>query len=148
MFQPHAILHPTDYSDCARYAFDVAVDLARHHAAHLIVLHVADSLGPELVSFGEASSVLQPAGRLKRLRDELEGLKPPPGTNLDIEYRLAEGDPGEAIPRMAREQKCDLIVMGTYGRTALSRLLGGSVTQKVFRLASCAVCTIRMPVHP
>ena len=146
MFQPHLILHPTDYSECARYAFGVAVDLARHHGARLIVLHVADALGPEGgVSFGEAATELQPSGHLRHLLEELHRVKPPEDAGLALDYRLAEGDPGTAIARLAREQHCDLIVMGTYGRSALSHLISGSVTQKVFRLASCAVLTIRMP---
>jgi nucleotide-binding universal stress UspA family protein len=145
MFQPHVILHPTDYSDCAGYAFDVAVDLARHHGARLLVLHVAASLGPEAVSYGEAASERQPVSHLHHLEAELRALKPPPGAEVEVEYRLAEGDPATTIARIARERHCDLIVMGTYGRSALSHLLSGSVTAGVFRRAPCAVCAVRMP---
>ena len=76
MFQPHVLLHPTDYSECSRYAFDVAVDLSRHHGARLIVLHVADTLGPETVSHGEAVSERQPVAHRHRLEEELHRLVP------------------------------------------------------------------------
>jgi nucleotide-binding universal stress UspA family protein len=147
MFTPHVILHPTDYSESARYALGVAVDLARHHGARLIVLHVADTLGPETgLTFGEAEGELQPAGHLRHLQEELHRVKPRDGADLAIDYRLADGDPGTTIARIAREEHCDLIVLGTHGRSALSHLLSGSVTQKVLRLATCAVLTVRMPI--
>jgi nucleotide-binding universal stress UspA family protein len=145
MFQPHVVLHPTDYSDCAHYAFEVAVDLARHHGARLLVLHVAETLGPEIVSHGEAVSEPQPLGHRRRLEQELHRVTPVSLAGLQIQHLLAEGEPGTAIVRIAREQHCDLIVMGTYGRSTLSRLFMGSVTQKVSRHASCAVLTVRMP---
>jgi nucleotide-binding universal stress UspA family protein len=147
MFQPRVILHPTDYTDSARYAFAVAADLARHHAARLIVLHVADTLGPEDATYGEATTRLQPDGRRPaQLLEELRRAAPtPPGAPLAVEHLLAEGDPARAIADLARRQRCDLVVMGTHTRSALSRLLTGSVTQKVASLVPCAVITVRMP---
>jgi nucleotide-binding universal stress UspA family protein len=146
MFEPQVILHPTDYSDCARYAFEVAVELARDHGARLLVLHVAETFGPEQVSFGEIETQPQPAGHLEFLGKKLHQVVPPPEANVHVEYLLAEGDPGTIISQVATQQRCDLIVMGTYGRSALSRLLAGSVTQKVSELAHCAILTIRMPL--
>jgi nucleotide-binding universal stress UspA family protein len=147
MFQPRVLLHPTDYSDCARFAFDVAVDLARSHAARLLVLHVAETLGPETVSYGEAVSQRQPAGHREQLWKWLRQMAPPPEAGVAVEHLLAEGEPARAIAEAAQRQKCDLIVMGTYGRSALNRLLTGSVSQKVAHLVRCAVLTVRMP-HP
>lgn len=145
MFAPHIILHPTDYSDCASYAFEVAVELARLHEARLLVLHVAESFGPEQVSFGEIETQPQPAGHMSFLYKQLRQVMPPLGANIPVEYVLLEGDPGTHIVKAARELHCDLIVMGTYGRSTLSRLIAGSVTQKVTRTAPCAVLTVRMP---
>ncbi len=81
MFQPRIVLHSTDYSDCALGAFEVAVDIATHHQARLLVLHVAETLGPELVSFGEAVNEPQPASHLALLRRQLSESRPvPPGS--------------------------------------------------------------------
>jgi nucleotide-binding universal stress UspA family protein len=147
MFHPRLILHPTDYSPCARYAFEVAQDLASHHDARLLVVHVTDTLGPETVSHGEALHQRQPAGHLEHLRNELHQVVPSrPG--VPVEHLLAEGNPGKVIAQVANDHGCDLIVMGTYGRSALSRLLLGSVTQTVVQLAHCAILTIRMPEFP
>ena len=138
MFQPRVILHPTDSSDCSRYAFHVAVDLARQHQAALLIVNVVETLGPENITYGVASSELEPAGYRRRLARELcQKVPAPPG--LAVEHILAEGDPAHEIERVARERSCDLIILGTHGRTGLSRLLMGSVAEQVVRLAPCPV---------
>ena len=143
MYPPRTILHPTDYSDCARHAFDLAVRIARLHGAGLIVLHVVDSLGPEGISFGEAASQLQPHGHRRQLLDELHRVVAPPGADIHLKHVLAEGEPAAAIVETARKEHCDLIVMGTHGRGALSRFLTGSVTHRVTSNAPCPVLTVR-----
>jgi len=47
------------------------------------------------------------------------------------------------IARFAREESCDLIVLGTHGRTGLKHALIGSVAERVVRSASCPVLTVR-----
>jgi nucleotide-binding universal stress UspA family protein len=44
---------------------------------------------------------------------------------------------------VAKETGCDLIVMGTHGRTGLGRLLMGSVAETVLRKAPCPVLTVK-----
>jgi quercetin dioxygenase-like cupin family protein len=62
-----------------------------------------------------------------------------------VEHRVAEGNaPGEIL-RLAQALRCDLIVMGTHGRTGLDRLLTGSVAEEVLRKAICPVLVVRMP---
>ncbi len=51
--------------------------------------------------------------------------------NIEVKSLLCEGEPPEVILSMAREKKADLIVLGTYGRKGLNRLLMGSVTSQV-----------------
>ena len=53
------------------------------------------------------------------------------------------GAPYDVILRVADEKKCDLIVMGTHGRSGVSHLLLGSVAEKIVRGATCPVLTIR-----
>ena len=62
-----------------------------------------------------------------------------------VEHRLEEGDAAEEILRVARETACDLVVMGSHGRTWLERALMGSVAAKVLRSAPCPVLTVRVP---
>jgi nucleotide-binding universal stress UspA family protein len=57
------------------------------------------------------------------------------------------GSPAYAIVDYARENRIDLIVMGTHGRGALAQLMMGSVAERVVRIASCPVLTVRHPEH-
>jgi nucleotide-binding universal stress UspA family protein len=138
MFKPRIILHPTDYSTASADAYHIAVDLARQYQATLLVLHVAETLGPELVTYGEVGSELEPEGHRRRLEDELHRIVPAPA-GVAVQYLLAEGDPAHAIEQAAREQACDLIVMGTHGHTGLQRLFTRSTAEHVLRLAPCPV---------
>src|SRR5262249_12163359 len=68
-----------------------------------------------------------------------------PGGGVVADRRLAEGDPANVILHIARETHADLIVMGTHGRTGLSRLLMGSVAEQLVRRASSPVLTVTSP---
>jgi universal stress protein A len=146
MFKPRIILHPTDYSDTSASALGIAGDLARLHQATLFILHVAETLGPENVTYGEAVSQLEPAGYRQRLEEDLRRHVPSP-SGVSVQYLLAGGDPAQEIDRVAREHHCDLIVMGSHGRTGLSRLLTGSIAEQVIRTASCPVLVVKLPAH-
>jgi len=144
MFHPQIILHPTDYSESSNYALQVAVNLAHQHQAKILILHVAETLGPENVTHGEATSQLEPASYRRRLKDDLQQNVPPPA-DVPVEYLLAGGDTAHEILRVAQERHCDLIVMGTHGRTGFTRLLTGNTAEKVLRHASCAVLIAKIP---
>src|SRR5262249_47963001 len=68
-----------------------------------------------------------------------------PDLKYPVETRLARGDAAEEILRAATELDCGLIVMGTHGRTGLSRLLMGSVTEYVVPRADCPVLAVKTP---
>ena len=145
MLKPRIILHPTDFSECSTYAFHVAADLAKEHGALLLVLHVVDTLGPENITYGEATSQLQPEGFQHRLWEEFRRQIPSLPAEVALRPLLAEGDPATAIDRTAREQHCDLIIMGTHGRTGLDHLLMGSVAERVVRYVPCPVLIVKIP---
>jgi nucleotide-binding universal stress UspA family protein len=146
MFRPQLILHPTDYSESSSYALQIAADLARQLQAKILILHVAETLGPENVTFGEATSQLEPASYRHRLEEDLRQRVPAP-SGISVEYILAAGDIIEEIESTAQKRACDLIVMGTHGRTGLSHLVMGSIAERVIRLAPCPVLTTKIP-HP
>jgi nucleotide-binding universal stress UspA family protein len=64
-------------------------------------------------------------------------------TGLAVETAVAEGDPRTAIVDAADEWHADLIVIGSHGRTGLSRLVMGSVAQAVVSHAHCSVEVVR-----
>jgi nucleotide-binding universal stress UspA family protein len=56
----------------------------------------------------------------------------------------AEGPPARAILEQARAQPAELIVMGTIGRTGLTRLALGTVAEAVVRSAACSTLVVRL----
>jgi nucleotide-binding universal stress UspA family protein len=138
------ILHPTDFSERSQYAFRLACSLARDHDARLIFLHV---WSPPLVPIAAAGPApvrpedFSPAP----LEEQLRQLKVP-DRNIRVEHRLKQGDAASEIVRVAEETQCDLIVLGTHGRTGLKRLVMGSVAEQVLRNASCPVLAVKAPL--
>lgn len=63
-------------------------------------------------------------------------------SNIQAEEIVREGEPYEVIADLAREKKADIIIMGRYGRTGLTKLLMGSVTQRVIGHTPCAVLVV------
>ncbi len=137
------ILHPTDFSATSRHAFELACSLARDHGARLIVLHVLER--PVILQSGVMTPP-PPSEGLEQQREEarqqLQRVRPD-DESIRVERRLEEGDAATAVLQVARETSCDLIVMGTHGRTGLARLLMGSVAEKVLRGATCPVLTVK-----
>ena len=64
----------------------------------------------------------------------------------DVSIFAVPGQPADEILRHAHEHDIELIVMGTHGRTGMSRLLIGSVTASVMKRATCVVVTVHAPV--
>jgi nucleotide-binding universal stress UspA family protein len=143
MLNIRTILCPTDFSDGSQHAFRLAAALARDHRARLLVLHVATP--PPFVSYGELQRALeQPGGYRHELEERLRQLHEP-SCAPTVEYRVLDGDAAREIVGIARETACDLIVMGTHGRSGLGRLLIGSVAEQVLRTAHCPVLTVKIP---
>lgn len=144
MLPIRAILHPTDFSEQSAYAFQLACSLARDHGATLVMLHVAPP--PQMLSYeGMPLTPALPVGYNQQLEDRLRQVRPT-DPNIRVEYFLGEGAPSAEIVRVAQEFPCDLVVMGTHGRTGLGRLLMGSVAEQVVRRAPCPVLTVKSPL--
>jgi nucleotide-binding universal stress UspA family protein len=138
------ILHPTDFSAEARGAFDLACALARDYGARLVVVHVKP-IPPLLGSEFGAVFPPEPADVYDSLRQQLSNMRPA-NAGIPVEHHLLEGDAAGQILHQAADCKCDLIVMGTHGRTGVGRMLLGSVAEAVVRQASCPVLTVKAPM--
>jgi nucleotide-binding universal stress UspA family protein len=135
------ILHPTDFSANSRAATGIARSLARDFGARLLILNVA---APAVLIDGTMApqvdtNVCRQA--LEELRTRLDG----PDLKYPVLSKLTLGLDREEILRTAEEIGCDMIVMGTHGRTGLSRLLMGSVAEAVLPRARCPVMVVRTP---
>ena len=136
------ILHPTDFSEQSKAAFELACSLARDYSAELVVLHV--HLTPIFAPDGIVMPV--PTEDLHRARIQLYELQAD-DPRVTIKHVLVEGDAVDQILKHAQTDGVDLIVMGTHGSSGLVRLLMGSVAESVTRKAVCPVLTLRKPFH-
>jgi nucleotide-binding universal stress UspA family protein len=81
---------------------------------------------------------------LKEEGEEAVGrVKAGAGPDVEIETRVLEGNPALEITKFAKDNDCDLIVVGTLGKSGIDRILLGSVAEKVVRIAPCPVLVIR-----
>jgi nucleotide-binding universal stress UspA family protein len=131
------ILIPTDGSALSRRAVKDAVGLARKLGARVTGFHVAptyhievytDYVPPDLMSPEQhAASAKKTAQRHLDFvkKTAMDGRVPCAG------YFVMSDLPADAIVKAARKYKCDLIYMGSHGRSGLSKLLLGSQTSKV-----------------
>jgi nucleotide-binding universal stress UspA family protein len=140
------ILAPTDLSDLSETGVRYALDLARAVGAEVVVYYsvsLDEFMRYELVHLRPVfmDSVLDKYRRkLKRFLDEHFAEILP---LVKVEQVVELGNPDENIVTKAQEDHADLIVISTHGRTGLSHILTGSVTEHVVRLASCPVLSIR-----
>jgi nucleotide-binding universal stress UspA family protein len=145
------ILVPIDFSPSARAALEYATFLAGKLGAELEVLHVWEPpgyVGPDALALLPVGSG-QPGWEQTRAevqREVEQQLARAPARPRALSVRVEAGEPSDAILRLARDGGVDLIVMGTHGRTGLSRLLIGSVAEAVLRRSACPVLTLRVPI--
>lgn len=129
------ILCPVDFSPTSTKAVLFAGRLVRETGAELILFH----------AFGVPASY-DHAGQSEpadpNVRAELERIVPM-FPEIQVRRALHAGPAGEVICWLAEDQQCDLIVMGTHGRTGLGHLLLGSVAEYVMRHANCPVTVVR-----
>jgi universal stress protein A len=131
------ILCPTDFSDAAQDAFHYADRLAQAMEAEVVLAHAFDTPA-ELNITGQT----KPAD--PHVQEKIDAIKSQ-YDSVKVTRLLHAGSPGEVICWLATSHHCDLIVMGTHGRTGLKHLLVGSVAEYVMRHSHCPVLTLRKP---
>ena len=133
------ILFPTDFSTASDAALVHAENLAKQSSAELLILHIEE---PPLAYGGGELYYGLPEPSSERILKMLSDVCPS-DPQLSFKHRLVMGDPATEIVRVAEEEQAELIVLGTHGRTGLSRILMGSVAEAVVRHAPCPVLIYR-----
>ena len=137
------ILCGTDFSDTAEAAWTTACELARTLHAEVILVHVFIQL-PVYPDVGVIE--VQRLWEEQRVWIEnalTERVHGATVRGLNARFILKTGTAPESIVEAATEAHADLIVIGTHGRTGLTRLVIGSVAERVVRHAPCAVLTVK-----
>jgi nucleotide-binding universal stress UspA family protein len=146
------ILCPVDFSEFSRHALEHAVMLARWYDSTVTVFHAYPlAVSPMIFAGDPSGSAIGPNPTPGEVREQVmaqlagfaETVKHT-GVRVSLEAR-----PGNAVPNildLAQSLPSDLIVIGTYGRSGVDRLVLGSVTEKVLRKSPRPVLTVPPPV--
>jgi nucleotide-binding universal stress UspA family protein len=139
------ILIATDGSDRSKKAAEEGVELAKALGAQVVALNVVNEVvvASAVRQLGadrkEVESKLKTAGQ--KAVDELKKMGDAAGVKVDTVIRI--GAPANDVIDVAGAEKADLIVMGSHGESGASKLLIGSVVQKVLYWATIPVLVVR-----
>jgi universal stress protein A len=150
MWKVRKILAPTDLSKLSEAGVRSAFELGESQGAEVVVYSVVEFPG----TFSQQPEELTPAAfgvrsveeilndRTEKLDRFLKNAFPEllPRVNVSIDVALGAAD--ENILAKAAQERADLIVMSTQGRTGLGRAIMGSVTEKVVRRSPCKVLSV------
>ncbi|MEX0612206.1 MAG: universal stress protein [Pirellulales bacterium] len=139
------ILCPTDFSGQDSAALDYASRLARESGALLLIVHV-DDMGDLNALMGEAGYLYGTTEAARQEAKERLSRVKPTVANVRYEHHYLTGSPVAELLKFAECEEVDLIVMGSHGRTGLSRLLMGSIAEGVMRKATCPVLIVKQPL--
>jgi nucleotide-binding universal stress UspA family protein len=133
------ILYATDFSPAAEAALPYVIGLATRYEAKVHGLHVRfpatyPIVGPEAMPQVMEAAEEQTKLEAQQLHEML--------AVVPHDVSVCEGEVWPLISDMVTKQKIDLIIIGTRGRTGLSRALLGSVAEEIFRRAPCPVLTV------
>jgi nucleotide-binding universal stress UspA family protein len=141
------ILVPTDFSNSSRYAFTYAIDLNKLLHARLYLVHVLQ----DFTEFSEysISPTILPQLYLefeqfasKQLEEMIGALVP---DEMRCDTYILHGVPFYEIIQFARNERIELIIMGSRGRTGLKHALFGNTAEKVVKKALCPVLIVKNP---
>ena len=144
----HRIVVPTDFSDCAEEAWKLALRVAETLQSEVILVHVfvAPPIygDPLTISADKTWEVYEKAQQwVAETLDKTAAQAKDKG--VTVRPIMRTGSPVQEIVDLARSEGADLVIMGTHGRGGMSRVLLGSVADRVIRLAPCPVLTVRTP---
>lgn len=160
-----SILVPVDFSPYSEKALRYAADIAGRFGSSVMVVHVIsrESGAEEAQRRLQERGLLLPGGdraastpevsetvmadivttQREQIYTELVEFLPPQLASSPVELRVLVGNPFERIIETAVREQMTLIILGTHGRTGLSRVVMGSIAERVSRLAPCPVMTVK-----
>ena len=132
---PHSVLVATDFTASSEHAARAALALLGGEGT-LYIAHVTPRVA---IPQGDSRTwdEIATGAVVPRLEALVGRLDPSPG--IRVEYVLLHGDPAHELTAFAEQQRIDMIAVGTHGRSALGRLVMGSVSTTLVRTARCWV---------
>lgn len=135
------LLAPIDFSEHSRVAIDYAIELAKTYDAQLHLLHVTDDASLTTAYGVEPMTNItdELARGAEEAMDELIATLDYP----HVHSQVVLGHPARSILDYVDENESDLIVLSSHGRSGIERMLLGSVSEKVVRMAPSPVFTVK-----
>jgi nucleotide-binding universal stress UspA family protein len=136
------IVIATDGSKRTQNAVETGLEIARVHQSKVQAVYVVDTVTftsvPMDVTWENMYQLLKEEGE-----EAVGRVKAAAPAGVEVETHVLEGNPALEITKFAKDNDCDLIVVGTLGKSGIDRILLGSVAEKVVRIAPCPVLVIR-----
>ena len=150
------ILYATDLSKNSSYAFLYATDMARRHDARIVILHAVEPFPPYIAYLAgkevakiEAKEQKETTDQIQRLLGDFckkaEAQIGPPCVSLVSNMLVRMGHPVDEILKIADEEECDAIVLGTHGKGFLKQTFLGSISRSVLDRTRKPVFIIPLP---
>lgn len=134
------ILFATDFSPHSNAALPYAVSIARNYGSRILAVHVV-SLAPFPSTPPTQAWQAASAQAVREARDRLAALEPQ-WREIPHESMIRRGEIWAELAAVIDDQEIDLVITGTRGRAGVSKLLIGSVAERIFRHAECPVLTV------
>lgn len=139
------VLYPTDFSEASRKALPYLLGLKGAGLKEVVLLHVVDRREIDLLAPYSPYLEKDPVKMMfQRAEEDARAM----ATELEeggvtVKVRLEEGVPFEEILRVEEEEDVSLVILGSHGKSAIERMLLGSVSEKVVRKSKRPVLIVR-----
>lgn len=144
MAEIKTILCAVDFSDNTPRTADFARTLAKSLGARVVVLYAAPSMS-QYVGFHVPPNSIETfvSEIVKGAEDAMTRFLEEEFAGIEVVGRVAAGYPVDEILKYAKDEKADLIVMGTHGRKGVDRIIFGSTAEKIIKSSPIPVLTVR-----
>jgi nucleotide-binding universal stress UspA family protein len=149
------ILFATDLSKNSAYAFFYAIHMAKRDEAKIVILHAVEPIAPMLVNFEDfkyqvakdrwEETVIKFKERIQDVSVKADARTGVSSVDLISNIVIRPGNPVEEILKVADEEDCDVIVLGSHGKGFLEQTFLGSVSSSVLLRTRKPVFVIPLP---
>jgi nucleotide-binding universal stress UspA family protein len=149
------ILFATDLSKNSAYAFYYAIHMAKRDDAKIVILHAIEPIPPMMISFKDfeqkvakdrwEETVQKFKERIQDISVKVDARMGISSVDLISNILIRLGHPVEEILKVADEEDCDVIVLGTHGKGFLEQTFLGSVSSSVLLRTRKPVFIIPLP---
>ena len=141
--QIQRILVPTDFSENAQHAMEYAITLAKRCSATIHLLHAPVLPAYLLMDLSYSPGPEAVTRIMNEAREALEGqAQVVQAAGIEHFTAIRDGTVHETIRDYAVDQQIDVVVLGTHGRSGMSKLIYGSVTERVLKTAHTPIIVV------